>query len=59
MPEIVLLRDGPPTVRDLAVRLRWSERGVFRLSRLFAGWAVGLAAFWGVVWVILSVGGIR
>jgi hypothetical protein len=58
MPEIIPLGSGP-SVRDLPVRIRRSDRGVFRLSRQVAGWAVGLAAFWGVVWVILSVGGVR
>jgi hypothetical protein len=59
MPEIVPLGDGRPTVRDLAVRLRRSDRWVFRLSRQLAGWAVGLAAFWAAIWIILSVGGVR
>jgi hypothetical protein len=59
MPEIVPLRDGPPTVRDLAVRLRRSDRGVFRIARQLVGWAVGLAAFWMAIWIILSVGGVR
>jgi hypothetical protein len=48
MPEIVPLDAGGPSVR-----------GVFRIARLVAGWAVGLAAFWAAIWVILSVGGVR
>jgi hypothetical protein len=59
MPEIIPLNGSSPTVRDLAVRLRWSDRGVFRIPRLVAGWAVGLAAFWAAIWIILSVGGVR
>ena len=60
LPELVPLQDGsPPTVRDLAVRLRWSERGVFRIPRRVATWALGLAAFWATIWIILSVGGVR
>ena len=51
--------DDGPTVRDLAVRLRWSERGVFRIPRRVATWALGLAAFWATIWIILSVGGVR
>ena len=50
---------GGPTVRDIAVRLRWSERGLFRVPRRVAGWAVGVAAFWGLVWIILSIGALR
>jgi len=53
MPEIVPLDAGGPSIRGLASRLRWSDRGVFRLSRLAAGWAVGLAAFWMAVWIIV------
>jgi hypothetical protein len=59
MPEIVPLHGSAPTVRDLAVRLRWSDRGVFRIPRQLAAWAVGLAAFWAAIWIILSVGGVR
>jgi hypothetical protein len=59
MPEIVPLDAGSPSVRGLAVRLRRSDRRVFRIPRLVAGWAVGLAAFWAAIWIILSVGGVR
>jgi hypothetical protein len=59
MPEIVPLDAGGPSVRGLAVRLRWSDRGVFRIPRLVAGWAIGLAAFWAAIWIILSMGGVR
>ena len=59
LPELVRLHDDGPTVRDLAVRLRWSERGVFRIPRRVATWALGLAAFWATIWIILSVGGVR
>jgi hypothetical protein len=45
-----------PTVRGLAKRLRRRRRALFRISRHFAGWAVSLGAFWGLVWIILSVG---
>jgi hypothetical protein len=45
-----------PTVRDLAKRLRRRKRALFRISRRVAGWAAGLSAFWGLVWIILSVG---
>jgi len=41
------------------VRIRRSDRGVFRIPRQLAGWAVGLAAFWAAIWIILSVGGVR
>jgi hypothetical protein len=57
--EIVPLDRSGPGVRDLAVRLRWSERGVFRILRLVAGWTVGLAVFWAAIWLILSVGDVR
>ena len=53
------LNASGPSVRDLAVRLRRSDRGVFRIPRLLMGWAVGLAAFWATIWIILSVGGVR
>jgi hypothetical protein len=46
--EIVPLNGSGPSVRELAVRLRWS-----RTPRLVAGWAVGLAAFWVAVWIIV------
>jgi hypothetical protein len=59
MPEFVPLSDAGPSMRHLAVRLRWSDRGGFRIARQFVGWAVGLAAFWTAVWIILSVGGVR
>jgi hypothetical protein len=59
MLEIVPLDAGGPGVRGLAVRLLRSDRGVFRIPRLVAGWAVGLAAFWAAIWIILSVGGVR
>ena len=58
-PVLVPLDEDAPTVRDLAVRLRWSERGVFRIPRRVATWALGLAAFWATIWIILSVGGVR
>ena len=48
MPEIVPLDARGPSVR-----------GVFRVARLVVGWAVGLAAFWAAIWIILSVGGVR
>jgi hypothetical protein len=35
------------------MRLRRSERGVFRIPRLLATWAIGLAAFWAAVWIIV------
>jgi hypothetical protein len=41
------------------MRIRRSDRGVFRIPRLVAGWAVGLAAFWATIWIILSFGGVR
>jgi hypothetical protein len=53
MPEIVPLDAGGPSIRDLATRLRRSDRAVFRIPRLAAGWAVGLAAFWVAVWIIV------
>jgi hypothetical protein len=59
MPEIVPLDARGPGVRGLATRLRRSDRDVFRIPRLAAGWAVGLAAFWAAIWIILSVGGVR
>ena len=59
MPEVVPLYERGPSVRHLAVRLRRSHRGGFRVARRLVGWTVGLAAFWGVVWVILSFGGVR
>jgi hypothetical protein len=40
-------------MRGLAARLRWSDRGVFRIPRLMAAWSVGLAAFWAAVWIIV------
>lgn len=52
MLEIVPL-SGRPTVRGLAARLRWSDRGVFRIPRLMATWAIGLAAFSAAVWFIV------
>jgi hypothetical protein len=51
--EIVPLDARGPRVRGLAGRLRRSDRGVFRIPRLLAGWAVGLAAFWVAVWIIV------
>ena len=48
MPEIVPLDARGPSVR-----------GVFRILKPVAGWAVGLAAFWAAIWIILSVGGVR
>ena len=60
LPPFVPASEWPrPSVRDLAVRLRRSERGVFPIARRMVSWAVGLAAFWAAVWVILSVGGVR
>jgi hypothetical protein len=53
MPEIVPLDAGRPGLRDLGARLRWSDRGVFRISRLVAGWGVGLVAFWVAIWIIV------
>jgi hypothetical protein len=47
------------TIRDLADRLRWSERGVFPALRRTVLWAFGVVAFLGVVWVILAVGVVR
>jgi hypothetical protein len=58
LPELVPLHEAP-RVRDLAVRIRWSDRGVFRIPRRLAAWTLGLAAFWATVWIILSVGGVR
>jgi len=57
--EIVPLNGSGASVRDLAVRLRRSDRGAFRMLRLAVVWAVGLAAFWAAIWVILSLGGVR
>jgi hypothetical protein len=48
MPEIVPLNRSGPSLRDLAVRLRWS-----RIPRLVASWTVGLAAFWAAIWIIV------
>ena len=48
MPEIVPLDARGPSVR-----------GVFRILRPVAGWAVGLAAFLAAIWIILSMGGVR
>jgi hypothetical protein len=59
MLEIVPLDARGPGVHGLATRLRRSDRSVFRIPRLVAGWAVGLAAFWVAIWIILSVGGVR
>jgi hypothetical protein len=53
MPEIVPLDAGGPSIRDLPTRLRRSDRAVFRIPRLAAGWAVGLAVFWMAVWIIV------
>jgi hypothetical protein len=53
MPEIVPLDAGGPSIRDLPTRLRRSDRAVFRIPRLAAGWAVGLAVFWAAVWIIV------
>lgn len=53
MPEIVPLDAGSPSIRGLATRLRRSDRGVFRIPRLVAGWGIGLAAFWLAVWIIV------
>jgi hypothetical protein len=60
MPDLVPIDyDHGTTVRDLAVRIRWSDREAFRVTRRLAGWTVGLAAFVGTVWVILAVGAVR
>jgi hypothetical protein len=29
------------------------DRVVFRITRRLAGWAVGLAAFWAAIWIIV------
>jgi|GEM_PF-2881289 len=51
--EIVPLDRSGLSVRDLVARLRWSDRSVFRIPRLLAGWTVGLAAFSAAVWIIV------
>ena len=53
MPEIVPLDAGSPSIRGLATRLRRSDREIFRIPRLVAGWGIGLAAFWLAVWIIV------
>jgi hypothetical protein len=49
----VPLSASRPGVRDLAARLRWSDRVVFRIPRLLAGWTVGLTAFCAAIWIIV------
>jgi hypothetical protein len=59
MPEFVPLDASGPRVRDLPALLRRSHRGLFPIARRLAGWAVGLAAFWALVWIIVSGGALR
>jgi hypothetical protein len=46
--EIVPLNGSGPSIRDFAVRLRWS-----RIPRLMASWVIGLAVFWATIWIIV------
>jgi hypothetical protein len=51
--------DGRASLRDLAARVRWSDRRRFRLARFVARWGVVAAVFSGVMWVVFSLGGPR
>ena len=54
-----IVYDDRRTIGDLARKLRWSQRGVFPVLRRTAAWAIGIAAFFAVVWVIATVGPVR
>jgi hypothetical protein len=58
-PIVLGYEDGGGWVRDFAARVRWSQRSQFRIPRLLAGWTLLAALFCGVVWLIVSSGGLR
>jgi hypothetical protein len=53
--EPILGDDGPPTIRELARRVRWSDQSRFRIPRLIAGYGIVVAIFWGLLWLIFSL----
>lgn len=56
---VPLVYDGRGSVRDFLARVRWSERGCFRIPRLLARYALAAALFCSAIWLVLSAGGLR
>jgi hypothetical protein len=58
-PLVLVYENEGGRVRDFAARMRWSQRGRFRIPRFLARWALVAGAFWGVLWLIFSTGALR
>ena len=56
---VPLVYDGRGSLRDFVARVRWSERGCFRIPRLLARYTLAAALFCSAIWLVLSAGGLR